>query len=77
MCEVCISLNICINVEELFLLKRKKAFPSYRFEAKITLLKRSEKFEAKRSEKVEHNFSSEQVKRIQFHFILLISKIFF
>jgi hypothetical protein len=65
MCEVCISLNICINVEELFLLKRKKAFTSYRFEAK------------KESEKVEQNFSSEQAKRIQFRFILLISKNFF
>jgi hypothetical protein len=35
---------------------KKKVFPSFRFEAKITLfslLKRSEKLEAKRSEKIE------------------------
>jgi hypothetical protein len=39
-----------------FSFEAKKKFPSFRFEAKITLLKRSEKLEAKSSEKEEQNF---------------------
>ncbi len=35
--------------------QRKKVFPVFLFEAKITNLKRSEKFEAKKSEKMRKN----------------------
>jgi hypothetical protein len=57
----------------------KKDFPSFRFQAKITKLKRSaakitklkrseakqsEKFETKRSEKIDLNFLSEQAKHM-------------
>jgi hypothetical protein len=51
--------------------KRKKrknrlefCFALFRFEAKITQVKRSEKFEAKRSEKREVKFYSEIVKHM-------------
>jgi hypothetical protein len=36
----------------------KKFSPSFRFEAKITKAKRSEKFKAKKSEKIDLNFAS-------------------
>ncbi len=36
----------------------KKFSPSFRFEAKITKSKRSEKFKAKKSEKIDLNFAS-------------------
>jgi hypothetical protein len=36
----------------------KKFPPSFRFEAKITKSKRSEKFKTKRSEKIDMNFAS-------------------
>jgi hypothetical protein len=53
-------------------------FALFRFEEKITKVKRSEKFEAKISEKREVKFYSEtHVKRIQSRFISLIrEKIF-
>ncbi len=47
-------------------------FALFCFEAKITKVKRSEKFEAKRSEKIEVKLYSEQAKRIQFRLISLI-----
>ncbi len=73
---VCIGLNICISVHivkrnnatKCFLKwkqnirSEKKVSPSFRFETKITKLKRSEKFETKRSEKMDLNFWSEQAK---------------
>jgi hypothetical protein len=49
-------------------LKRKNRiefrFALFRFKAKITKVKRSEKFEAKRSEKIEVKFYSEQAKHM-------------
>jgi hypothetical protein len=60
---------------------KKKWFPLFRYEAKITLLKRSEKWEAKRSEKIELIFLIEQAKHMRngsnftsFHIILFISE---
>ncbi len=52
-------------------------FALFRFEAKITQVKRSENFEAERSEKREVKFYSEivkHIKRIQIRFISLISE---
>jgi hypothetical protein len=46
----------------MFLLKRKSFTP--RFASKRKLLKQSEKFEAKRSEKIEVKFYSEQAKHM-------------
>ncbi len=43
---------------------KKKVFPSFCFKAKKTKLKRSEKFETKRSEKMDLNFLSEQAKHM-------------
>jgi hypothetical protein len=51
-----------LNRSEAKNLKRKKAL--FRFKAKITKVKRSEKFKAKRSEKKEVKFYSEIVKHM-------------
>jgi hypothetical protein len=54
--------NIRIKSERfLFVLQRK----FFLFVSKITLLKRSEKLEAKRSENIELNFLSEQAKHMR------------
>jgi|LakMenEpi03Aug12_release.lakeMendotaPanAssembly.Ray.scaffolds.fasta_scaffold299974_2 hypothetical protein len=58
------------NAKKVFLkrnkiFKAKKCLPLFHLEAKITKLKRSKKFEVKRSEKMDLNFWSEQAKHMQ------------
>jgi hypothetical protein len=63
---VCISLNICISLEELFLLKRKKGFPFISLRRENNLIDAKQKTGSEKKRKKRKKISSEQAKHMRY-----------